>query len=62
MGSTSHYMVKHLPGDFEKPNGDWNTLELYTMRSTAVFVVNDQVVQVLHDTALVLTNPGRNNF
>jgi len=56
---SKHYMVKHLPGDFEKPNGDWNTLELYTMESTAVFVVNGQVVQVLHDTALGVDKSGQ---
>lgn len=41
------------PGDFEKPNGDWNTLELYTLGRTAVYVVNGNVVQVLHDIGRV---------
>jgi hypothetical protein len=56
---SKHYMVKHLPGDFEKPNGDWNTLELYTMGGTAAFVVNGQVVQVLHGTALGVDKSGQ---
>lgn len=43
--------VSHLPGDFEKPNGEWNTLELYTIGSTAVYVVNGHVVNVLRDLA-----------
>jgi len=45
-------MVAHRPGDFEKPNGEWNTLELYTLDRTAVYVVNGKVVQVLRDIAL----------
>jgi hypothetical protein len=39
--------VKHLAGDFEKPNGEWNELDLYTIGATAVYVVNGQVVNVL---------------
>jgi len=45
--------ASHLPGDFEKPNGEWNTLELYTQDRTAVYVVNGKVVQVLRDLARV---------
>ena len=40
----------HLLGSFEKPFGEWNELELYTIGQTAVYVVNGQVVQVLHNT------------
>lgn len=40
----------HLLGDFEKPNGEWNVLEIYTIGQTAVSVVNGHVVQVLHNT------------
>ena len=47
--------VVHLPGDFEKPNGEWNTLELYAIGQTAVYVVNGKVVQVLRNIA---TNKG----
>ena len=42
--------VKHLAGDFEKPNGEWNTLELYSMGQTDIFVVNGNVVNVLRKT------------
>jgi len=41
----------HLAGDFEKPNGEWNDLDLYTLGRTAVFVVNGHVDQVLRQTA-----------
>jgi len=34
------------------PNGEWNTLELYTIGRTAVYVVNGQVVQVLRDITI----------
>jgi hypothetical protein len=47
--------VAHLPGDFEKPNGEWNTLELYTIGQAAVYVVNGKAVQVLRNLA---TNKG----
>lgn len=46
---SANFMVSHLPGDFEKPDGEWNTLELYTLGNAAIYVVNGQVVQVLHD-------------
>jgi hypothetical protein len=36
--------------DYEKPRGQWNTLELYTVGPTSVHVVNGHVV-------MVLTNP-----
>jgi type 1 glutamine amidotransferase len=42
--------VAHLAGDFEKPNGEWNVLELYTLGQSAVYVVNGHVVQVLRQT------------
>ncbi len=41
----------HLEGDFEKPNGEWNTLEVYTLGRTGVHVVNGHVVLVLQNTA-----------
>src|SRR5258708_40364876 len=42
--------VSHLKGDFEKPNGEWNVLELYCYGDKAVFVINghpDMVVEHL---------------
>ena len=38
--------VSHLKGDFEKPNGEWNVLELYCYGDKAVHVVNGHVVLV----------------
>jgi 3-keto-disaccharide hydrolase len=38
--------VSHLKGDFEKPNGEWNILELYCYGDKAVHVVNGHVVLV----------------
>ena len=46
--------VKHLPGSYESPMGEWTTLELYTLGRTAVFVVNGHVLQVLRNTAVEL--------
>jgi len=43
----------HLKGDFEKPSGEWNTLEIYTLGRSAVHVVNGQIVMVLHNAANV---------
>ncbi|HTJ79211.1 MAG TPA: DUF1080 domain-containing protein [Rariglobus sp.] len=43
----------HFKGDFEKPNGEWNTLELYTLGRTSVHVVNGHVVMVVHNAANV---------
>ncbi len=40
----------HLIGDFEKPLGEWNVLEIYTVGTTSVGVVNGHVVQVLQRT------------
>jgi hypothetical protein len=41
--------VNRLPGKFEKPIGEWNTLELYTVGRTAVFVVNGTVVNTVRN-------------
>lgn len=35
-------------GDPEKPNGQWNTLDLYCVGSDSIHVVNGQVVMRLH--------------
>ena len=48
--------VAHLPGDFEKPNGEWNTLEIYALGRDAVHVVNGHVVLVLRN-ATTLDGP-----
>ncbi len=41
----------HLTGNFEKPVGEWNDVDLYTVGRTAVYCVNGQVVQALRQTA-----------
>lgn len=38
--------VSHLAGDFEKPNGEWNVIELYCYGDKAVHVVNGHVVMI----------------
>jgi len=43
----------HRRGEFERPHGEWNTLELYTIGRTAVHVVNGQVVNVVRNTAVL---------
>ena len=48
----------HRLGDFEKPSGEWNTLELYTVGRTAVHVVNGQVVNVIRNTAMLDGTPA----
>lgn len=45
--------VAHRPGDFERPQGEWDTLDLYVIGRDAVHVVNGQVVNVLRDAAVV---------
>lgn len=45
--------VAHLPGDFEKPHGEWNTLDLYVVGPNAVHVVNGRIVMVLMNAAAV---------
>lgn len=44
--------ARHLLGNFETPNGEWNTLELYTLGRTAVHVVNGHIVNVVRNTAI----------
>lgn len=48
----------HRRGNFERPNGEWNTLELYTLGRTAVHVVNGQIVNVVRHTALIAGSPA----
>ncbi len=45
--------VAHLRGDFEKPHGEWNTLDLYVVGRDAVHVVNGTVVLVLRNASAV---------
>ncbi len=42
--------VAHLQGDFEKTNGEWNLIDVYTIGQKAVFVVNGHVVNVIENT------------
>lgn len=39
--------------NYEKPYGDWNTLDLYCYEGTAVHVVNGHVVMVLHNSRYI---------
>lgn len=41
--------LSHLAGNFEKPNGEWNTIELYCFGDKAVHVVNGHVVMVVEN-------------
>jgi hypothetical protein len=47
--SQSPSYVRGLPGNFEKPTGEWNTLDLYVVGRTAVFVVNGVVVNAIRN-------------
>jgi len=42
--------ICHLNENFEKANGEWNVLDLYTLGQQAVFVVNGHVVNVIENT------------
>lgn len=48
--------LSHLKGNFEKPNTEWNTIELYCFNDKAAYVVNGNVVMVLENIRTVL--PG----
>ncbi len=52
-GAAGGNRAVHLPGDFEKPVGEWNTLELYILGRTAVQVLNGQVVLVVQNASTV---------
>jgi hypothetical protein len=43
-------------GDPEKPNGEWNTIDLYCFNDTAIHVVNGVVVMVLYHSAQLEKN------
>ncbi len=51
--------VAHLRGDFEKPYGEWNTLDLYVVGGDAVHVVNGTVVLVLRNAAALGGEPEK---
>ena len=53
LGAAGGNRAVHLPGDFEKPPGEWNTLELYILGRTAVQVLNGQVVLVVQNASTV---------
>lgn len=38
-------------GDYEKPSGEWNTLELYCFGSTAVHVVNGKPNMIIYNSS-----------
>lgn len=40
-------------GDFEKPKGEWNTIDLYCYGRTSVHVVNGNVVMVNYDSGKI---------
>jgi hypothetical protein len=48
--------LSHMKGNFEKPNSEWNTIELYCVNDKATYVVNGKVVMVLENIRTVL--PG----
>ncbi len=43
----------HLLGDFENPNGQWNTLDLYTLGRTSVRFVNGHLAMVVRNAAIL---------
>ena len=53
---TSSFIGKHEAGrvrgskDMEKPRGEWNTIEIYTIANRAVFVINGELVSALTNT------------
>lgn len=47
--------VKHLPfarahSNQEKPHGEWNQVDLYTLEGNAIYVVNGVIVNVIENT------------
>ena len=52
-GAAGGNRAVHLPGDFEKPPGEWNTLELFVLGRTAVHVLNGQVVLVVQNASTI---------
>jgi hypothetical protein len=52
-GSTGNNRGVHLPGDFDKPAGEWNTLELYVLGRSAVHVVNGHVALAIQNASTI---------
>jgi len=55
-GSTSSVgtNIKKFPDDMEKPNGEWNTLDLYTFGQRSIHVVNGTVVMRLENSREII--------
>jgi hypothetical protein len=43
----------HLSEDFEKPHGEWNKIEIYTVGTTSVHVVNGNMVLKAYDSQVL---------
>ena len=52
-GATNGNRAAHLPGDFENPLGEWNTIELYALGRTSVHVVNGHVANVIQNASTI---------
>ena len=48
--STLNRNVKKYPDGMEKPNGEWNTLDLYSVGQTSMHVVNGTLVMQLENS------------
>jgi hypothetical protein len=46
--------IKKFPDDMEKPNGEWNTLDLYTFGQSSIHVVNGTVVMRLENSREII--------
>ena len=54
MATTSPYKNYCLrSGNFEKPFGEWNTLDLYCFEGKSLHVVNGEVVMILKNSRYV---------
>ena len=51
---TGNHVIKADNGNAEKPNGEWNTLELYSVGETSVHVVNGVVKMILRNPRQML--------
>jgi hypothetical protein len=48
--STLNRNVKKYPDGMEKPNGEWNTLDLYSVGQTSLHMVNGKLVMRLENS------------
>jgi len=46
--------VKKFPDGMEKPNGEWNTLDLYTVGQKSMHVVNGTLVMILENSREII--------